>query len=103
LHAVIRYLDSVDPKMAKLARRRYGCLERWVDDPSAYDLASMIRGFETCEKKVVNMLTELLQKRLEYSAMKQDGEEFHSAEQNARLVVDAERYYRAMYYRDNKS
>jgi erythromycin esterase-like protein len=63
----------------------------------------MIRGFESCEKKVINMLTELLQKRLEYSAMKQDGEEFHSAEQNARLVIDAERYYRAMYYRDNKS
>lgn len=103
LHAVIRYLDSVDPKMAKLARRRYGCLERWVDDPSAYGLASMIGGFETCEKTVINMLMKLLQKRLEYSAVNQDGEEFHSAEQNARLVVDAERYYRAMYYRDNKS
>lgn len=73
--------------MAKLARRRHGCLERWVGNPAAYGLASLTRQFETCEKKVIKMLMELLQKRLEYSAMKHDGEEFHSAEQNARLVV----------------
>src|SRR2546423_3129823 len=103
LSAVIRYLDRVDPKMANIARRRYGCLERWVEDPSAYGLASMSPGFASCEKAVVSMLQELLKKRLEYAAKKPDGEEFHSAEQNARLVVDAEKYYKAMYYRDDKS
>lgn len=103
LHALIGYLDRVDPKMAKLARRRYGCLERWIEEPSAYGLASMSPDFETCEKKVLSMLQQLLEKRLEYSATEPDGEEFHSAEQNARLVVDAEKYYRPMYYRDEKS
>jgi erythromycin esterase-like protein len=103
LYAVIRYLDRVDPKMARLACRRYGCLERWTEDPSAYGLASMSPEFETCEKKVLSMLQQLLEKRLEYSAKEPDGEEFHSAEQNARLVVDAEKYYRSMYYRDEKS
>jgi protein-L-isoaspartate(D-aspartate) O-methyltransferase len=42
------------------------------------------------------MLRELLAKRLDYSA--QDGDEFFDAAQNARVVADAERYYRAMYY-----
>lgn len=103
LDAVIRYLDIVDSKTAKLARWRYGCLERWVRDPSTYSLASMNRDFGTCEKKGISMLAGLLLRRLEYSAMERDGEEFHPAGQNARLAVDAERYYRAMYYRDEKS
>ena len=98
LHAVIDYLDHVDPKMAKLARQRYGCLEPWLDDPSQYGLALMRREFESCEKAVITMLIDLLAKRLEYSTIKQDGEEFHSTEQNARLIVDAEEYYKAMYY-----
>ena len=33
------------------------------------------------------MLKDLLGKRLEYSAVRWDGEEFHGAEQNARLVI----------------
>jgi protein-L-isoaspartate(D-aspartate) O-methyltransferase len=32
-----------------------------------------------------------------------DGERFFDAEQNARLVADAERYYRTMYYAENSS
>ena len=42
------------------------------------------------------MLRELLAKRLAYAA--HDGDEFFDAAQNARVVADAERYYRAMYY-----
>ena len=46
---------------------------------------------------MVQIHRELLQKFLEYSAPEHDGEEFHSAAQNAYLVADAEAYYRAMY------
>ena len=47
------------------------------------------------------MLRDLLAKRLDYAA--QDGERFFDAAQNARVVADAERYYRAMYYGSRES
>ncbi|KAJ9300754.1 hypothetical protein DTO271G3_1918 [Paecilomyces variotii] len=97
IRAVIDYLDRIDPEAAKVARRRYGCLQRWVDDPTMYGLAS-VQGLESCERQVVQMLRELLEKRLQYSADTHDGEEFHSSEQNAFLVRDAEAYYKSMYY-----
>lgn len=98
IQSVISYLDQVDPKMANVARRRYGCLQPWVDDPAEYGLASFVdSGMETCEKHVVQMLQDLLQKRLDYSQKMHDGEAFHSAEQNAHLAADAEAYYRVMY------
>lgn len=99
IKSIVRYLDKVDPEMAKVARRRYGCLQPWADDPAQYGLAIYVdQGMKTCEGAVVKMLRELLEKRLEYSADIHNGEEFHSAEQNAYLVADAESYYRAMYH-----
>ncbi|KAL1961305.1 hypothetical protein VTO42DRAFT_33 [Malbranchea cinnamomea] len=98
IRAIIQYLERVDPAMAKVARRRYSCLERWVDDPAQYGLATYVdSGMGTCEGAVIKMLRELLEKRLQYTTDEHDGEEFHSVEQNAYLVADAESYYRAMY------
>ena len=100
IRAVIDYLDQVDPQAGKLARRRYGCLQPWVDDPASYGLASL-RGLEDCESGVVNMLRDILSSRLQYAqetSTARDGDEVHSGEQNAYLVRDAERYYKAMYY-----
>jgi erythromycin esterase-like protein len=98
IQEVTKYLDRVDPAMAKVARRRYGCLQPWADDPAQYGLSTYVdSGMGTCEGAVVKMLRELLEKRLQYAADQHDGEEFHSTEQNAYLVADAESYYRAMY------
>lgn len=97
IRAVIDYLDHVDPDVGKEARRRYGCLQPWVDDPTSYGLASL-RGLEDCESQVVTMLRGILENRLQYSQATHDGEEFHGGAQNAYLVRDAERYYKAMYY-----
>ncbi|KAJ5468465.1 Erythromycin esterase [Penicillium sp. IBT 31633x] len=96
--AVIDYLDRIDPQASKQARQRYGCLEPWVEDPTSYGLASL-RGMEGCEGPVMKMLKDLLERRLEYSGRdQQDREDVHSSEQNAYLVKDAEKYYKAMYY-----
>ncbi len=100
MHAVIRYLQNVDPEMAKQARERYSQLMRWAGREHQYGLKMKMSGMQSCEKDVVHMLLDLLKKRLEYSAKAGDGEGFHSAEQNAVLVVDAEEYYRKMYYSD---
>ncbi|KAL3462847.1 erythromycin esterase [Aspergillus heterothallicus] len=97
IKAVVEYLEHIDPEMATVARKRYGCLEPWVEEPQEYGLA-IVQGMQSCEGKVVAMLKDLLQKRLEYAEHPGDGEEFHSSEQNAYVVRDAERYYKAMYY-----
>lgn len=83
---VIRYLDTVDTEMANVARERYGKLMMWAEDPHEYGLESLVAGFKGYEKEVIAMLKDLLGKRIEYSKAKGDGTEFHSGEQNARLV-----------------
>jgi erythromycin esterase-like protein len=100
MRAVIDYFEDVDPQTAKIARRRYGCLEPWVEDPQLYCIATLRGEFETCEEKVVQMLKDLLSKRLAHAAGGVDGEEFHSAEQNARVVADVQAYYTSMSYSD---
>lgn len=86
MRAVISYLDHIDPKMADVARRRYKRLMQWAEEPHEYGLESLSHGFKSCEKDVLDMLKLLLQKRLEYSSAGWDGDEFHSAEQNAHLI-----------------
>lgn len=93
--AVLDYLDHVDADAARMARRRYGCLTPWQDEPAQYGRFAL-QGGETCEQEVTQQLIALLKKRLTYAAM--DGEHFFSAAQNARIVRTAEQYYRVMYH-----
>jgi protein-L-isoaspartate(D-aspartate) O-methyltransferase len=99
--AVLRYLDGVDPDAARVARARYGCLSPWQGDPAAYGRAVVTGGYRACEEPVVAMLRDMLEKRLEYQS--RDGERYLDALQNARVVANAEQYYRAMYYGSHES
>jgi protein-L-isoaspartate(D-aspartate) O-methyltransferase len=101
IRAVLKYLDEVDPEAAALARQRYACLMLWEPDPATYGRAALGGRLRDCEGAVLQMLTELARKRLDYAAY--DGERFLDALQNARLVADAERYYRKMYYGSRES
>jgi protein-L-isoaspartate(D-aspartate) O-methyltransferase len=94
--AVVDYLMEVDPDLAVVAKRRYGCLSPWEADPAAYGHAALTGAYRDCEKDVVRMLAELQKKQMEYAY--HDGERFLDAAQNAQLVANAERYYRLMYY-----
>src|SRR5450759_3997211 len=94
--AVLHYLDEMDPAAAQVARRRYGTLTPWQKDPAAYGEAVLVGRYESSEHAVVAMLRDMLDRRVDYA--RKDGERFFDAAQNARLVADAERYYRAMYY-----
>ncbi len=96
MRAAIDYLDGEDPEAAKLARRRYGCLAPWADDPSAYGRVPLTSGYARCEKPVTAMLADLLKRQVEEEA--QSGEAPFDAGQNARLIRNAETYYRSMYY-----
>lgn len=101
IHAVLAYLDKADPQEAAEARRRYGCLTPWQDEPARYGRQVMLSGGKGCEDGVVAQLRELLNQRLDL--LKQDGEAWFDAYQNARIVRAAERYYRAMYRSSTES
>ena len=101
IEAVLGYLDTVDPETAEVARTRYGCLMPWSDDLGMYSQVTISKQYRECEEDVIATLQDLLSKRMEYSLA--DGEQFFNAEQNARLVKNAERYYRTMYYAENNS
>jgi len=93
---VTKYLDDMDPELARIARERYACLSPWESDPAAYGHAALTGRYRDCEGDVTAMLVDLLQKRQEYAPF--DGERIFDAEQNAALVTSAEQYYRIMYY-----
>ena len=99
--AVLEYLDRVDPAAAAEARERYACLTPWNAEPAAYGRAALSEGYAICERPVLSILVGLARHATDYAA--HDGETFFDAAQNARLVVDAEHYYRAMYYGGHES
>jgi protein-L-isoaspartate(D-aspartate) O-methyltransferase len=101
IEVVLHYLDTVDPETAEVARLRYGCLMPWASDPSMYSRVTLTKQYRECEKEVLATLKDLHNKRMEYS--RADGERFFDAEQNARVVSNAERYYRTMYFAENNS
>jgi protein-L-isoaspartate(D-aspartate) O-methyltransferase len=101
IHCVLDYLDRVDPEAAAVARVRYGCLTPWEADPANYGRAALTGRYRSCEVEVVRMLQDLSQHRVEAAA--RNGEDLFDAQLNARLVADAEHYYRIMYYGSDES
>ena len=101
IEVVLHYLEQVDPETAEVARLRYGCLMPWASDPTMYSRVIITKQYRECEKEVLATLKDLHNKRMEYS--RADGERFFDAEQNARVVSNAERYYRTMYFAENNS
>jgi len=97
--AVLSYLDRTDTAAASRARARYACFDRFGEDPQSYGFAAGLGLSGDCEANVVAQLRDLheqRQRRLEQAGLV-DGEEPFFAEQNARVVKDAEEYYRAMF------
>ena len=98
MHAVLEYLDKIDPAAAERARMRYSCFEDFGQDPQSYGYAAAM-GVESCEDDVVAQLRELQRRAADY--LRRDGkvaeDEFFYAEQNARLAANAEAYYRSMF------
>jgi erythromycin esterase-like protein/predicted phosphoribosyltransferase len=99
MHAVLEYLDRVDPAEARRARQRYACFDQFGPEMQEYGYATAFGLERSCEREVVSQLVELHRRRLEYAS--RDGrvaaDDFFYAEQNARLVRDAEEYYRTMF------
>jgi erythromycin esterase-like protein len=95
--AVLDYLDRTSPEAAQRARVRYGCFDQFGEDPQTYGLMTTQYRAESCEDGVVDQLLDLQRRTAEAKAPEEDLDARFAAEQNARLVANAEAYYRAMF------
>jgi erythromycin esterase-like protein len=99
IQAVLGFLDKVDHAAATRARYRYSCFDHFGEDPQAYGYAANFDLTRSCEDQAIDELVELRRKSADYA--RRDGraaeDEFFYAEQNARVVANAEQYYRAMF------
>jgi erythromycin esterase-like protein len=99
MEAVLSYLRVVDPEAARRAMVRYSCFDHFGEDPQAYGYAASRGLAPSCEPEVLSQLVELRRSAAEYA--RRDGrvafDDLFYAEQNARLVANAEQYYRAMF------
>ncbi|MFN2637132.1 MAG: erythromycin esterase family protein [Gemmatimonadaceae bacterium] len=96
IEAVVEYLDRVDPEAAKRARYRYGCFEDFGEDSQAYGYAASFDLSRSCEDEAISQLVEMRRRGVEYLT-RAGSDDFFAAEQNARLVRNAEEYYRSMF------
>ena len=98
IEAVVRYLDNVDAPAAARARARYACFDDFGEDPQVYGYAATA-GLEEAAKTKSSR---------SWSSFRSGGglceprrasceDEQFFAEQNARLAMNAEAYYRSMF------
>jgi erythromycin esterase-like protein/predicted phosphoribosyltransferase len=105
MKAVLRYLEKVDPEATKKARERYSCFDHFGEDTQAYGLMTRLNLSKSCEEEVVNQLIELQRRAGQFarSGGQLADDELFYAEQNARLVKNAEAYYRSVFLEEVSS
>ena len=100
IRAVLDFLDKVDPDAARRARHRYACFDNFGEDTQAYGYATSFGLNKSCEDEVIGQWMEMRQRAADLAS--RDGrvtrDAFFFAEQNARLVKNAEEYYRSMFH-----
>ncbi len=99
MEAVVRYLDQADPEAARRARARYACFDHVADDPQHYGYAATFGLKKDCQEEVIRQLIDL---RSHTALIAKEGnqdalDEAFYAKQNARVVQNAEAYYRTMF------
>lgn len=96
---VLAYLDGVDAEAAARARERYSCFDFVGHEAKEYGYAVAFGIAKDCESEVVQQLIEMRSQSAERIArgghLLCDSE--FSALQDARTVLNAERYYRQMF------
>jgi erythromycin esterase-like protein len=96
MRAVIDFLEEEDPEAAEVAKKRYGCLDPWADEPQRYGAMALYEGYARCEVPVLQMLRDLMQRS--FDCLSEECDEWLDAAANARVVKNAEAYYRIMYH-----
>lgn len=98
MQAVVSYLERVDPAGAAQARQRYACFDHFGADSQKYGFSAALKLAPSCENQVVAQLADMRRYAGELGGGgPMPGDESFFAEQNARVVKNAEQYYRAMF------
>ena len=101
--AVMQHLEQVDPQMAQRARERYRCFDRFGNDPDAYGLAALRQPKGSCSAVAGEQFQELQgfyqrePQQANNTIKSKRSDVLFAALQNARIVKNAEQYYRIMY------
>ncbi|RYF16746.1 MAG: erythromycin esterase family protein [Comamonadaceae bacterium] len=99
IRAVLDYLDRVDPEAAQRARSRYACFDHFAEDSQAYGYAASFGMKSSCEDEVIQQLRDMNRRAADLLAgSTEDRAAMFYAQQNARLVRNAEEYYRTMFH-----
>lgn len=93
IESVIRYLQNVDVKAAQQAKYRYACFDHVSIDPQMYGYLTTMQSKKSCIEEVVAEFHEMQHKAFQHV----HDEDYFIATQNARIVKNAERYYRSMF------
>jgi len=104
--AVIKYLDQVEPNLAKQARENYGCFNKFGNDTGTYGYKTGIGISPSCEKQVIQVLRDMLDYHAKMMAESPSHnvsaeDQYFYAKQNAAVVRNAELYYRHMFTGSN--
>lgn len=93
MEAIVNYLGKVDQQALKIAKKAFDCFEPYrAEEGQSYARATMMVPV-SCEYEVINLLKEIRSRIAQYNT---DQEAVFSAEQNAVVAVNAEKYYRTM-------
>jgi erythromycin esterase-like protein/predicted phosphoribosyltransferase len=105
MKAVLRYLEKVDPSAVQRASERYACFDQFGEDTQVYGFMTGLNLTKSCEEEVVSQLVELQRRAANsgHHSGRVTEDEMFNAEQNARLVRNAEAYYRAMFIKEQPS
>ncbi|HVT62189.1 MAG TPA: erythromycin esterase family protein [Legionellaceae bacterium] len=99
MNAVVHYLQKVDPQAALEAKNRYACFDHMSVDPQMYAYLTSTHVKKSCIDEVIAELLDIQHQAFKY--LHKDGvaaeEDYFFALQNARLVKNAESYYRSMF------
>ncbi|MBM3632847.1 MAG: erythromycin esterase family protein [Alphaproteobacteria bacterium] len=97
IHVVLDYLDKLNSDVAAEARKRYQSLYHHSEDPLHYALSADKGLIPNCSEELLTLLVTLLQSRL-YDSQNPilDHEELLFIHQNAKVISNAENYYRLL-------
>ena len=99
MESILQYLENKDPQAVQTALQAYQCFEPYGEDPQSYAWSTRLVP-ENCEDEVIQLLLEMQQRANRYDG---DPEAGFNAEQNALVIKNAEKYYRAMVRSDSGS
>lgn len=98
IDAALEQLHSISPFLAKRMRARYECFDPYQRDEKAY-ARSLFKFPQGCRDEVAKNLKEALEQKADWTRSLT----LFNTQQNARIVANAENYYRTMVHGNEDS